>query len=674
MDDDRPEPVVKIEPDYTPSHKSSLPPRQPLKVGGRLHHYWQTWQQKGASPYIVSLLKDGLKLDFKEQPPLTKTPIVMESYAGDPVREAALRAALEELLEKDVLEEVKDTNSPGFYGRLFIRPKPNGKWRSIIDLSELNTYVNNPTFHMESAISIQNQMRPGMVATSIDLTDAYYHVPVNYHYRKYMRIALFGKVLQFKAMPMGLNVSARIFTKLIMEVMRMVRAKGIHIHAYLDDWLLKAWAKDRRTLRAQTRFVVQLAEELGLLVNLEKSELEPKDRTKYVGVRYHLDLGLALPPLETLAEIENLIRKLLRRRGGSAREWSSLIGKLGSVMRQVQLGPLHRRPVQKILMSQWDQKTQDWEEWVSMLPEYTEAMKWWLDRKNTTRGVSLSPYCPDQVLYTDASKQGYGATLGSIHIKESWNAQERLLHSNNLEMLAVIKAVDRLAPKIRGSSLLINTDNTTVVATINRQGGTKAWNLTEMAWTLWLKLDKLNCQVRAKHIPGRLNVTADALSRMSQVVATEWSLHQSAVELIWQKWGTPQVDLFATQLNSKLQRFVAPFPDQQAWAVDAMSISWDRMFCYAFPPWNMMGEVLMKVREDQAEMIIVAPAWPGRPWFPLLLDLLVDQPLKLPDAENLLYQAHSGRLHNNVKLLNLHAFRLSGKQSEARDIVTEWLS
>ena len=124
---------------------------------------------------------------------------------------------------------------------------------------------------MESAISIQNQMRPGMVATSIDLTDAYYHVPVNYHYRKYMRIALFGKVLQFKAMPMGLNVSARIFTKLIMEVMRMVRAKGIHIHAYLDDWLLKAWAKDRRTLRAQTRFVVQLAEELGLLVNLEKS-------------------------------------------------------------------------------------------------------------------------------------------------------------------------------------------------------------------------------------------------------------------------------------------------------------------------------------------------------------------------------------------------------------------
>ena len=244
-DDDRPEPVVKIEPDYTPSHKSSLPPRQPLKVGGRLHHYWQTWQQKGASPYIVSLLKDGLKLDFKEQPPLTKTPIVMESYAGDPVREAALRAALEELLEKDVLEEVKDTNSPGFYGRLFIRPKPNGKWRSIIDLSELNTYVNNPTFHMESAISIQNQMRPGMVATSIDLTDAYYHVPVNYHYMKYMRIALFGKVLQFKAMPMGLNVSARIFTKLIMEVMRMVRAKGIHIHAYLDDWLLKAWAKDR---------------------------------------------------------------------------------------------------------------------------------------------------------------------------------------------------------------------------------------------------------------------------------------------------------------------------------------------------------------------------------------------------------------------------------------------
>ena len=189
----------------------------PSPVGGRLQQFWKVWKQKGASPYIVELLREGLTLEFSQPPPLSKTPIFMDSYKGNPVKRLALKTALEELVQKNVLETVQDQNSPGFYGRLFITPKPDGRWRSIIDLSELNKFIVNPSFQMETSWSIQSSMRKGMWATSIDLKDAYFHIPVHKKFRKFMRIALFGQIFQFKAMPMGLNVSARVFTKVMGE-------------------------------------------------------------------------------------------------------------------------------------------------------------------------------------------------------------------------------------------------------------------------------------------------------------------------------------------------------------------------------------------------------------------------------------------------------------------------
>ena len=60
-----------------------------------------------------------------------------------------------------------------------------------------------------------------------------------------------------------------------------------------------------------------------------------------------------------------------------------------------------------------------------------------------------------------------------------------------------------------------------------------------------------------------------------------------------------------------------------------------------------------------SEMILKMPAWVGRKWFPLLLDLSVDQPLKLPKWSNMLSQLHTGAVHNNLTLLDMEAIRKS---------------
>ena len=73
---------------------------------------------------------------------------------------------------------VKDTSSPGFYSCLFLVDKRDGGSRSVIDLSILNTYLEPMKFKTETTSSIVAALRQGEWTMSIDLKDAYFHIPV----------------------------------------------------------------------------------------------------------------------------------------------------------------------------------------------------------------------------------------------------------------------------------------------------------------------------------------------------------------------------------------------------------------------------------------------------------------------------------------------------------------
>ena len=53
--------------------------------------------------------------------------------------------------------------------------------------SMLNNLLHVPTFKMETAESIRKSIRKGEWVTSIDLTDAYFHVPIHRQSQKYLR-------------------------------------------------------------------------------------------------------------------------------------------------------------------------------------------------------------------------------------------------------------------------------------------------------------------------------------------------------------------------------------------------------------------------------------------------------------------------------------------------------
>ena len=144
--------------------------------------------------------------------------------------------------------------------------------------------------------------------------------------RKYMRFHLQGRSYQFKALPFGLSTAPMEFTVVAKEVKLMERQKGIRIHQYLDDFLARASTHD--TCLQHTQTLVTLCQELGWLVNREKSELVPKQVFNFVGYQFDLKEGRVRPTEEHWQTLTDKIRSIMSDPFCPVRKFMSLIGLL----------------------------------------------------------------------------------------------------------------------------------------------------------------------------------------------------------------------------------------------------------------------------------------------------------------------------------------------------------
>ena len=133
------------------------------------------------------------------------------------------------------------------------------------------------------------------------------------------------------------------------------------------------------------------------------------------------------------------------------------------------------------------------------------------------------------------------------------------------------------------------------------------------------------------------------------------------------------MDLFATRFNNKLVQFVSPVPDPQAWAVDALSLVWEDLDPYAFPPAAIVGKVVEKLQNCPCRRIIlIVPGWPNVPWFWDVVAMSSQIPLSLPYLPNLLTQPFNQTPHRNLSNQNLHAWLLEPQHSRSRASLKQW--
>ena len=632
------------------------------KLGGRLQQFWENWRDLLPDSQVYHTIRAGVRWKFQSHPPLSHAPVWFHS---NPDQLPHLKLAAQELVDKGAVDilPVDQHNTPGFYSLLFLRPKPSGEFRPIIDLSRLNDHIVSPKFKMETVQSIRKSLQPGEWCTQIDIKDAYLHIPVQEKFRKYLRFTVDGVVYQFRTLPFGLNVAPRIFTLILKPVLARLRAQGVCVQGYLDDWINRGLSPPQTKLHSG--MIIQLLTELGWIINWDKCILDPTQVFVFVGLLFNLRIARVSPGQKGLDSLLADIRQLTPGSYHSARKISSVLGKAKHWAPYTPRGRLQLRKSQEWLKRRWSQSRDSWDTPLLIDDTLKKHLRWWSLPGNTSPGVPLHPPTPTQDMFTDACNTGWGAQLGTLTAQGSWQPRSRSHHINRLELQAVHQACLAFRDHLKGKVTRVHIDNTTAVAYIRKEGGTCSYLLTRDARMLLQWCDDNQVTLVLVHIAGVRNVESDRLSREGQLLSSEWSLSQAEFQRIQAHLGTPTIDLFAMAGNRVVPAFFSPVPHPEALGVDALSLEWpSQQLLYAYPPTALVQALLQKVRQGRGiRLILVASTSPTKPWHADLLRLALQAPLPVARSVYTMWQVPSGQFsrhyHTQPELLQLGAWLIA---------------
>ena len=274
-----------------------------------------------------------------------------------------------------------------------------------------------------------------------------------------------------------------------------------------------------------------------------------------------------------------------------------------------------------------------------------------------------------KTIYTDASLVGWGASYNNKSTGGAWLPDEKQLHINILELKAIFFALRTFCKeeKFGNEHIKILSDNTTAISCINKMGTSHSLGCHYQTVQIWELAYLRNIHLTAAFIPGIQNTVADRESRAGHIDG-EWMLLPKYLHLSLELLKfEPNIDLFATQINRQFGNYVAFKPDPEAKYIDAFTIDWFGRKFYAFPPVCIIPRVLEKIRQDEAEGILVVPFWPNQVWYPVMLKMLISVPILLNSRKTLLQLPQSpGEVHPMLRKMDIIVAHLSGLPQDAQ--------
>ena len=236
---------------------------------------------------------------------------------------------------------------PGdFVSTVFLRRKPNGTYRLILNLKDFNWYVNYCHFKMESLEKILTLVTPLCLIVSVDLLDAFLVVLIFMAHRSYLKFIWNGKAYQFRAMPFGLTEAPRKFTKLCKPVLANIREQSYTIAGYLDDFI--QCEKTFQLCEEALTYSYNLLVSLGFLPNHDKSMYTPTQRIESLGhIIDSVKMTVSLPESKTRAIVQLCLDAIFHP-SFSIRHLTTIIGKLISCFLVLPTGRLHYRSMERL--------------------------------------------------------------------------------------------------------------------------------------------------------------------------------------------------------------------------------------------------------------------------------------------------------------------------------------
>ena len=529
----------------------------------------------------------------------------------------------------------------------------------------LNQRLLIPDVHYGTMDSFLEKLRPKAYMAGLDFRDCFFHWKMHKKSRKWLglRHPITHRLGVFLFVPFGLGPAPGINDRNVAEVIRVckLRTLELEVTAFVDD------------LRLINDTPSQLSESDDKDI-LTFKLIEFKENCEYLGMEVHEKPGKLIWPTQligwigweinsvamivelTTSKIEKgdrlvsgLLLKCTSNQPILAKEAMSVWGFLNfiaNVIKQAQpfTRELGRTIVEAEVFQAWSSGKKRFNPAIKLNAITIDDLKWWKDLFQTRPYRKIHHVCGRSfiwhqklhdlqgfrqeawnaglllILGLDASsKIGWGITLGDTYLQGKWEGEDVEKHINWKELKAYEIALDALGRQLSEKILYVKSDNAAALHYINSGRG-RIDGLSSLAKSIRLKEVALAIESVAVHIPGKLNVTPDALSRYFfnttfRDKRPDRTLRKRLFGIIQKEVGLFTLDGMAADdgHNALVSRFCSP-------SNPLFEEKLDNQFVWVFPPLELIGITLKFLISSKREGTVfscccLVPERSNAPWF-----------------------------------------------------------
>ena len=304
-------------------------------------------------------------------------------------------------------------------------------------------------------------------------------------------------------LPFGYRNGSALFQCLSDAVRHIMRRRHHDVINYIDDILGIGLPSQ---IDASFDALHQILRELGLQV-LDKKLESPTTCLNCLGILINTEtFTMSIPP-QKLKEIWEKCCPWQNKLYFNKRQLQSLLGSLLYVSKCVRSSRFFLNRLLDTLRSMEDKN------YTKISIEAKQDINWFSKFISVYNGVTFFHQKPiAHSIELDASLQGLGARWGS----EVYTLKIPLGYMNpqivHLEMLNILAALRVWQEPWKNSKVAIACDNLAVVQVLN-SGHTRDLTLAAIARNIQFQIATMNIELKVNHIPGKVNVIADLLSR-----------------------------------------------------------------------------------------------------------------------------------------------------------------
>lgn len=431
-------------------------------------------------------------------------PVVKRPHPISPYVQKEVDSELDRMLTMGVIEPANSE----WANPLVVVRKSSGKVRLCLDARGLNGVTKKDPYPLPHIGRILAQIRTSKYLSSVDLSDAFWQVPLDEHSKPKTSFIVPGRGhYQFNRLPFGLCNSAQTLCKAIDKCIG--NDLEPNVYPYIDDILITS-----NTFEEHRKLLAEVARRLknsGFSISAEKSKFCAK-RLTYLGLILD-ESGLRMDP-ERINPILNMPPPR------NLKELRSIIGMAGWYRRFLKNFSALTAPMTDLLKV--PKNKNDKSKRISKFVWTKEANDAFLELKSAlvSSPVLCSPNYDEKFsIQTDASELGIGAVLTQgegenekviSYMSMKLSAQQKKYSATERECLAVLEAIKKFRNYVEGVRFIVITDHASLIWLKNLKDPTSRLS----RWALQLQA----YDFELIHRKGKLNVVADALSRFIEVV------------------------------------------------------------------------------------------------------------------------------------------------------------